>query len=79
MAGYTPKYPKILIDNSSNYPNATGIRKEITVEEWQDIMHHNHTSIEENKTDISLLKKKIDSIFKTGNRFKRCRLQYYTI
>lgn len=63
MAGYAPKYPKILIDNSSNYPNAIGIRKEVTVEEWQDIMHHNHTSIEENKTDISLLKKKIDSIF----------------
>lgn len=40
---YGPKYPLIVIDDkNTNYPNAANNIKKITVEEWQDLLHHTH-------------------------------------
>ena len=39
---YGPSFPLIQIDPVTNYPNAANNIKKITVEEWQDILHHTH-------------------------------------
>ena len=36
--------PKIIMESDTNYPGAVGIEKKITVEEWQDLLHHTHES-----------------------------------
>lgn len=36
--------PKIIMETDVNYPGAVGIEKKITVEEWQDLLHHTHES-----------------------------------
>ena len=39
---YGPTFPTIQIDKQTNYPNAANNIKKITVEEWQDLLHHTH-------------------------------------
>ena len=42
MGLYSPKFPKIQLDSFINYPNAANNIVKITVEEWQDLLHHTH-------------------------------------
>jgi len=37
------KFPEVKFDKQANYPNAAGNIKKITVEEWNDILHHTHS------------------------------------
>lgn len=39
---YGSKFPLITIDNETNYQNASNGIRYITIEEYQDIMHHTH-------------------------------------
>lgn len=43
---YGATYPKISIDEHVNYPNAQFNIKKITVEEWNDLLHHTHKQSE---------------------------------
>ena len=43
---YGATYPKISIDEHVNYPNAQFNIKKITVEEWNDLLHHTHRQSE---------------------------------
>ena len=36
------RFPEVKIDKQANYPNAAGNIKKITVEEWNDMLHHTH-------------------------------------
>ena len=36
------KFPLIQLDANVNYPNAANNIKKVTVEEWQDLLHHTH-------------------------------------
>jgi hypothetical protein len=42
MGLYSPRFPKIQVDSFVNYPNAANNIIKITVEEWQDLLHHTH-------------------------------------
>lgn len=43
MISYNPsKFPAIVIDKTTNYPNGKGTKKSLTIEEYQDLMHHTH-------------------------------------
>ena len=35
-------YPKIIIDKEVNFPNSNNNIKSLTVEEWNDMLHHTH-------------------------------------
>ncbi len=39
---YSPKFPKVQLDQKINYPNAASNIKKLTIEEWEDILHHTH-------------------------------------
>ena len=41
-SNYGATFPKVVIDESVNYPNAQYNVKSITVEEWNDLLHHTH-------------------------------------
>lgn len=41
MAIYDSRYPKVITDTTSQSVNPN-LKKEITVEEWYDILHHTH-------------------------------------
>lgn len=43
---YGATYPKISFDKKVNYPNAQFNIKKITVEEWNDLLHHTHRQAE---------------------------------
>ena len=43
--------PKIIMETDVNYPGAVGIEKKITVEEWNDLLHHTHESSEPTETE----------------------------
>lgn len=43
---YGATYPKISFDEKVNYPNAQFNIKKITVEEWNDLLHHTHRQAE---------------------------------
>ena len=43
---YGATYPRIVMDESVNYPNARFNIKRITVEEWNDLLHHTHKKSE---------------------------------
>jgi len=50
---YTSKYPKIITDNRGNSVNES-LKKQLTIEEYYDIMHHTHdASSILNKEDIA--------------------------
>ena len=39
---YTNTYPKIEVDHDINFPNSVYNIKHVTVEEWNDLLHHTH-------------------------------------
>lgn len=41
MATYDSRYPKVITDTTSQSVNPN-LKKEITVEEWYDLLHHTH-------------------------------------
>lgn len=41
MAIYDSRYPKVITDTTSQSVNPN-LKKEITVEEWYDLLHHTH-------------------------------------
>ena len=43
---YGATFPKVVLDTNINYPNAHFNIKRITVEEWNDILHHTHKASE---------------------------------
>lgn len=43
---YGATFPKVTLDTNINYPNAHFNIKRITVEEWNDILHHTHKASE---------------------------------
>lgn len=39
---YGATFPKIVVDETINYPNSATLKKNVSVEEWNDLFHHTH-------------------------------------
>lgn len=47
----TNKYPRIIMDNNNQAVNPL-CKKNITVEEWNDLLHHTHAGISNDSAEV---------------------------
>ena len=50
-------YPKILTDTDKNFPSSTGMVKSLSVEEYNDLMHHSHEEFKKINAILAALEK----------------------
>ena len=62
MAKNKYSYPKIIMDNNTNYPGANTNIRRITVEEWNDLLHHTHEGIGSASSDETITKEQYDAL-----------------